>query len=374
MTLRFHSSRLSPHLKKIKKQLKKKRVQTITEDSLKIEEQNLIEKIRTETIKRNRNNITRTEAYFHFYQQFPEIHWAFLGHMVSRNGGWNMTDLKGELLTKLLPKKERENFFSFLERGNWLIFQDVYPQMLLYKESIKRQMNLFYLLPIFGVSKFMKVVWDYYMEEKEDYLLAFALVVNEQSYLENRVIQNSFYKKNVLESIEFKLQELLSLNQILFPYKSNRKTMLMGQTINHFASLHERILLGKRLYHLLFDSELYPAFFKWALQQPHTGSRKDFWPQLFNNVNESIPGKLYKRRIKNCSLKSGSHRIFSPPLQFAWKDVHHDPAEKGDWYKDWRVVHYLEKYNEKVNGDIKNDYCETLEKIELSLVAKETFF
>ena len=52
------------------------------------------------------NNITRTKAYFDIYQKYPEIHWAFLGHMVSRNGGWNMTDLKGDFLTRLLTKKK----------------------------------------------------------------------------------------------------------------------------------------------------------------------------------------------------------------------------------------------------------------------------
>ena len=69
--------------------------------------------------------------------------------MVSRNGGWNMTDLKGGLLSRLLTKKEVESFFTFLERGNWLIFQDAYPQFLVYEESKKRGKNLFYLLSSF---------------------------------------------------------------------------------------------------------------------------------------------------------------------------------------------------------------------------------
>ncbi|WCK52537.1 DUF2515 family protein [Aneurinibacillus sp. Ricciae_BoGa-3] len=87
---------------------------------------------------KNVNNITRTISYYDFYCRHPEIHWAFLGHMVSRNGGWNMTDLKGELLSRLLTEQEQKHFFHFLERGNWLIFQDVFPQFLLYEESLKR--------------------------------------------------------------------------------------------------------------------------------------------------------------------------------------------------------------------------------------------
>ncbi len=87
--------------------------------------------------------MTRTRAYYQFYKRYPEIHWALLGHMVSRNGGWNMTDLKGDLYTKLLSEKDQFTFFSFLERGNWLIFQDVYPQFLLYEQSVKKSKNLF---------------------------------------------------------------------------------------------------------------------------------------------------------------------------------------------------------------------------------------
>lgn len=86
-------------------------------------EQRLIQSIVKHTKNLNKNNVTRTEAYFQFYTNYPEIHWAFLGHMVSRNGGWNMTDLKGDLLTKLLTPDEQLAFFSFLERGNWLIFK-----------------------------------------------------------------------------------------------------------------------------------------------------------------------------------------------------------------------------------------------------------
>ncbi|MDR4948142.1 DUF2515 family protein [Neobacillus cucumis] len=52
-----------------------------------------------------------------------------------------MTDLKGEFLTRLMTKKDRVLFFQFLERGNWLIFQDAYPQFLLYEESLRLKEN-----------------------------------------------------------------------------------------------------------------------------------------------------------------------------------------------------------------------------------------
>lgn len=115
----------------------------VNESDLTIEERKLIQQILIQTEIKNQNNITRTKSYLDVYLRHPEIHWAFLGHMVSRNGGWNMTDLKGDLLSHLLTEQEQQFFFSFLERGNWLIFQDIYPQFLLYEESIKRNKPLF---------------------------------------------------------------------------------------------------------------------------------------------------------------------------------------------------------------------------------------
>lgn len=58
------------------------------------EEEVLLNKIKIKTREANRNNVTRTKAYGDFYLEHPEVHWAYLVHMVSRNGGWNMTDLK----------------------------------------------------------------------------------------------------------------------------------------------------------------------------------------------------------------------------------------------------------------------------------------
>ncbi|OAK74889.1 hypothetical protein ABB05_03345 [Lederbergia galactosidilytica] len=369
---KWSSQKITPELKAIKKELTKRFKVAIHVNQLNDAEYNLIEYIRHETKNRNVDNVTRTNAYLDFYKRFPEIHWAFLGHMVSRNGGWNMTDLKGDLLSRILSSEEQEQFFIFLERGNWLIFQDIYPQLLLYEESVKRNTNLFHLLPLFHVSFFMGAIWNYFFRSRDEYLLTIALIVNEQSYLEKRVIQNPYYQSTVLEKLEFKLQELLDLNQIIFPFFVRKEIQLIGQTIHQFASLHDRILLGKRLYELLFDPENYFSIYKWAIQQPHTGSRKDFWPHLFNDINESVPGHFYQRRIKSCRIKPNAPKIYSPILKFAWNHVDQKEVEKGDWYADWKVIHYLKKDMFKGNGAIDHEYCKTLERIEFAILAKET--
>ncbi|MED1467709.1 DUF2515 domain-containing protein [Bacillus salipaludis] len=329
----------------------------------------LLKQIRLKTQEHNLNNVTRTRAYFEFYQYHPEIHWAFLGHMVSRNGGFNMTDLKGEFLTRLLSKKERNSFFSFLERGNWLIFQDAYPQFLLYRESLTYHKPLFYLFPYLNISTFMETIWNHFWQNHDTYILTMALIVNEQSYLEKRVVQNPQYKKEVFNKLEFKLQDLLSFNQILFPYGNKN---MVGQTLHQFGSVNERILLGKRLYAVLYqDRDIFEGVVEWAKSHPHTGSRKDYWPDVFNHVNEGVPGLAYQLRLKSCRLRPGARKIFSPNLESAWKNRTHPEAEKGDWFHDWRVVDYLKEENESYDGEIKNEYCKTLERLELAALAKK---
>ncbi|MFJ8259279.1 DUF2515 domain-containing protein [Peribacillus asahii] len=359
----------------IKKELKGRSKQPSIKTELSSEERTLIEQIKFKTNKWNQNNITRTKAYLDFYQCHPEVHWAFLGHMVSRNGGWNMTDLKGGLLPRLLTKKECQSFFTFLERGNWLIFQDAFPQFLLYEESIKREKNLFYLLPHFHVSLFMEIIWNQFLEDCDSYTLTIALIINEQSYLELRVIDNPVFKKSIFNTLEFKLQDLLSMNQILFPYLENGKVKLIGETLHHFESLHRRILLGKRLYSILFaDSKRLNKIEQWAYLTPHSGSRKDYWPHIFHDIDEGVPGRLLKRRLKSCQILPGTIRFYSPKLEFVWKDCVHEEAEIKEWYEDWQVVYYLINSEETINGEIEDEYCQTLERIELTTIAKKAIF
>ncbi|MEH6891723.1 DUF2515 domain-containing protein [Bacillus sp. JJ864] len=372
-------SKTMPHsLLDVKNELKKKcenKQLPVKTRKLTEEERMLIHQINDQTRKHNKNNVTRTQAYYRFYLRYPEIQWALLGHMVSRNGGWNMTDLKGELYTRLLSEKDQLTFFSFLERGNWLIFQDVFPQFLLYEQSIKKEKNLFYLLPFFHVSTFMETIWNYFWSTGDCYTLAIATVINEQSYLEKRVIQNEYFKKTVLNSIAFKLYDFFRFNHILFPlYKdeTKQKTLLFGDTIKHFISLHERILLGKRLYSLLFRREnILQRVINWAHDHPHTGSRKDYWPHLFYDVNESFSRAFYERRIKNCQLRKGANRLYSPRFIYAWKDLNHEEAESEDWFEDWRIMDYLIDKGESTDGKIYNEYCKTLEKIELAILVKK---
>lgn len=354
------------------------KVRTATAAPLPAQDQKTVEQIRQETLAHNRDNIDRTRAYLSFYQKHPQIHWALLAHLVSRNAGWSMTDLRGELLPRLLRTKEQQDYFSFLERGNWLIFHDAYPQLLLYEESVRRQTNLFYILPHLGVSTFMQAIWNHFWKTTDKELLTIGLIINEQNYLEEQVMKEPDYQNSVVRTIPFALQELLQLNMILFPHRKvadeqGSSLQLAGERVFHFASLSERISLGKRLYSLLFGGQKrQEAAYTWALEQPHTGSRKDYWPHLFHDVNNTAPGKPYQVKLMNCQLRSEAKRMFSPTLRQVWRPVHHEPPKELDWYKSksdvWRVLTQAE---ETANvAEMSEAYCQALTKIEWAVAAR----
>lgn len=183
--------------RKLKKELvtllKKNKQNTINE--LNLDEQQILEKINQQTTACNLNNVTRTNAYLAFYLKYPQVHWALLAHFVSRNAGWNMTDLKGDLLSKILSETEQNAFFQFMERANWLIFQDAYPQLLLYEESVRQSKPLFHLLSHLGVSSFMQAVWSIFWQQKQSHILTHALIINEQNYIEKEWYKTQFLKK-----------------------------------------------------------------------------------------------------------------------------------------------------------------------------------
>ncbi len=312
-------------------QLQKPSASTDISTQLREHEREIIRIIRMETKQANRNNITRTSAYLQFFLQYPEIHWALLAHMVSRNGGWNMTDLKGEMLFNLLEGRETRDFFTFLDRSNHYIFQDAYPQLLLYRESKKHGRNMSHLLSAFHVSRFIKPFWDFHWKHQNDpelfnlatHMLTWALIINEQQYIQKRIIEDSYFKQNVLQTWEFRLQSVLPLNLVLFPFNEHDRTRKGGTTVDvtgviirRFPSLRQRIKAGKTLYQLLFPGMfVHRGIWSWLIRNPHTASRADYWPHLFCVNPETAATKIY-----------------SPQLQQAWQDIPHPKPERRDWF------------------------------------------
>ncbi len=340
------------------------------------EERELLNHIIGETRRHNRNNVTRTEAYRTVYFHSPELHWSLLAHLVSRNGGWNMTDLKGEWLPRLLMEPQRKELFHFLERCNALIFGDAYPQLLLYQWSRREGRSLFHLLPGLGVSTFMGPVWSQFLREGDSALLSVALIINEQHFIEGRVVQNPAYKPAV-HSLITELQSILQLNGVVFPYgigssdgKSGSGLQLAGLIIEKFSDISERIEFGKRLYAMLFGI---PAVLHgarcFAAAVRHTGSRADYAPSLFQkNMPPRIPPV---EKLAGGKLRKDAPLLYSPELRDAWDDVELKPPEPGDWFHSGdTLAAYFDSLPMPSHFEMSNEYGMILDKLELAALTK----
>lgn len=335
----------------------------------------LIQDIITTTNRLNRNNVTRTIAYYDIYQRHPELHWALLAHMVSRNGGWNMTDLRGEWLPILIAKDRCEDMFEFLERINALIFQDAYPQLLLYEAGRAQKRNLSHLLPSLHVSAFMKPIWDLFWHKRCSELLTVGLIVNEQHYIEGRVVQKEPYR-SLLDSLALKAQALFQLNIIVFPYSQDhlQSHRLAGVILESFSDLSERIGIGKKLYAILFGvPAIHEGVLTFASVSPHTGSRSDYWPQLFATIKKAPPGTNLTEKLDGCKLVAGADRLYSPKLANAWKDRQLEPSDRYDWFSDMKAMDYFSDIALPRSFEITNEYCFALNKLELAALASQKF-
>ncbi|MDN4073220.1 DUF2515 family protein [Fictibacillus terranigra] len=335
-------------------------------------EKSLIRFIKEKTQIHNKNNITRTEAYYHFFKNHREVHWAFLAHMVSRNAGYHMTDLKGEFLPRLLNEEQLFQIYWTLETANSLIFQDVYPQLLLYEESKRRRSSLFHLLKGLETSVFMKPVWEHFWEKRESRILTMALIINEQNFIQDRLIHNSNYSK-ALYSIPFQLQNLLQLTKILFPVRLNQ-TKLAGISVSGFNDLASRIETGKSLYLQLFHERLHPGILRFADQQPHTGSRSDYWREVFTPDSSAYSPHYNKERIGLFRMKKKAVRLYSPRLMGCWGAFHSDVPEQGDWHDG---ITLPDSFRFLLNSNplfIEREHWTDLHHLEGAVLAKQLFF
>ncbi|GGD64902.1 DUF2515 family protein [Paenibacillus nasutitermitis] len=339
-------------------------------------ERSLIYRIQLETERANRNNVTRTEAYRAIYFRCPELHWALLAHMVSRNGGWSMTDLRGELLSRIIPEKQRQTDYILLERINSLIFSDAFPQLLLYEAGKRSRTNYTHLLHAFGVSSFMVGVWTQFWRRRESALLTTALIVNEQHFIEKRVVEQPFYKEHVLSHIMFQLQSPLQTNAIFMPYGAPGagQMKLAGLVLEDFSRLEERIEFGKRLYAILFGiPEVFHGVLAFVRAVPHTGSRADYASHLFafKRTGGRQP-KHYTERISGCRLLPGAKPLYSPRLEDAWPDEPFLPVEGEDWM-EWaeEIGPYFEDLPLPPIFEITNEHCLGINKMELAVLAAE---
>jgi hypothetical protein len=233
----------------------------------------LIKHIMEETEKSNLDNISRTKAYERFFDKNKEIPWSFLASMVSRNAGWNMTDLEGKWFPQSLSKEYRRWLFQTYERANWLIFSDAYPQLLLYEYSKNSGQSFFHLSSAFTISRFIEAEWEIFLSEKNQTRLMISQIINEQHVIQFPVIEHPFYKENVFTSTIYKIQDWLHFSSVILPVCSGR---IYGFSVHDFQNVSKRIELGTKLSHLLFHPNYFPSFYQFSKKTEHTGSRVDY--------------------------------------------------------------------------------------------------
>ncbi|WP_440603173.1 DUF2515 domain-containing protein [Bacillus sp. GB_SG_008] len=312
------------------------------------EEQELVHRIVQQTLLANVDNISRTHAYKEYYERNKEIRWSFLASMVSRNAGWNMTDLEGKYYPKVLSNEIRKQLFLTYERANWLIFLDAYPQLLLYGYSKQMQKPLFHLLQIFSVSIFMEVEWNYFWNQKNEDRLMTALIINEQHIIQKPVIEHPFYQKHVFQTLLFKFQELFHFSAVIFPTVNGK---LYGFSVRQFETLIKRIELGKRLAWLLFHPTYKDSFYTFSSQTVHTGARLDY-EQYFPTFKEQD----------------------TPQLRDVFSVIsHHRDAEK-DWFHSGMNIEELFLFEEpKIDIDITEWFLHKQKQLHLFASLNDLF-
>jgi len=347
--------------------------------SLSLEDEQIGSNIEQETSTLNRNNLTRTNAYWAVFNKYPELHWAFLAHMVSRNGGWSMTDLKGQWLPQLQNQKHTADIFKLLESCNSLIFGDAYPQLRLYIESKRIGRSLFGLLPRFGVSSFMIPFWNRFWMDGNPVPLTEALIINEQHFIQLRVVEDAYYKRNVLDTLSFRSQPWLQLNQIVFPlwpkaqHGQGVPMRLVGRVLERFEDLDERIRFGISLYGILFGySDVLQRTTAFASHVSHSGSRADYWPHRFTSVlTPKADSESDRSDIAAGPVRPGIW--LSPTLSEAWMDQAIHPAKKGDWFQSMDVISYLQPPKPPRIIDMTHEHLFGQNKLQAAVLLERSF-
>lgn len=296
------------------------------------DERKIVQEIKQHTKLRNKDNITRTEAYFNYFLVHPEIKWSFLASMVSRNGGYNMCDLEGKYFSQLLEVSFRKRLFLTYERANWLIFFDVFPQLLIYDYSTKLNRPLFHLLKFFQVSQFIQSEWEIFWEERNEKRLITALIINEQNIIQKPIIEHPIYNKEVFQTFIFQFEDWLHFSCVVFPTCGGE---LYGASVNGFRKLEKRIDLGKRLADILFQPRLFPHFFEFAKKQTHTGSRHDFERFFTTKQCKTTPFLRTTYPIVSHHIHEKidwSRRSRVPKTWLKGKVRHKHPIHLSDWY------------------------------------------
>jgi outer membrane protein OmpA-like peptidoglycan-associated protein len=331
----------------------------VTSSRLEFELNRRISLVQSENI----DNLSRTKFYLQYWRRHPEILWSLFAHLISRNAGYQISDTfryaaiaekirSGSLAVSsifspisgisILPLSEllQLDFVEvrrFIEVGNFLIFSDVSKHLVAYEFAKDLHLAgtytpiVFRLLSKLGVDKFIIEEWinffkiasgnNFYKSipspERsfpEIERMTHALIINEQSYLEEALINptstafkyiNPVSKSSIIGALYSRDvgSVILPWSQVITPGDAE---IFFVHRVKNFIELRSRINTGRNQFWAAFLSTGFDSggFKRWANSgASHSGSRMDYDPQNFDSFTGGV-------NIHSPILARGS---FSPP-------------------------------------------------------------
>lgn len=301
-------------------------------------------RILRERRSQNRNNLTRSDYYLAFWRDHPEIPWALMANLVSRNAGYQMSDLERYyqlapvlvLTVRIDPRLALSapalqalcvTTFAYLETGNFLILRDVLPVLETYRFARQFPEHRSELLGMlrerafdadpFVVDELERFIdqasqasWFANWRDDPAQLAAirrftFALVSNEQNQIEDRLVNpgiGSRYFGPFGYGINAVIRGMaaLGLTRLVFPLGAagGAELQLLIYEVSDFVNLGGRIDTGRDLFVHLFErgAERYQRAVAWARRRPtHTASRSDYNPTNFTPNKSALVrrGRIY---------------------------------------------------------------------------------
>jgi peptidoglycan hydrolase-like protein with peptidoglycan-binding domain len=293
----------------------------------------------------NLNNLTRTEFYSRYAARHPEVPWSLLASLVSRNAGYNFTDIERyRMLSGLIPPLPFVGVSAqisllfierFLESGNFLIFNDVFPQLLAYelaKEAFldtgdsNCQTLLLSLTRIAGVEAEVSLEWFNFfnMAVSENFFVgrsapstdprivrhSVGLISNEQNYLEHHLMDpvpgTPLYMDHpfmpvgktavtILTDVVFPVMARLKLTRLVFSSTPTGPAATASEIFQHFvgnfANVDDRIDTGRELYFGVFMAAAARrnGIDRFQKAVPHSASRVDYDSDHFTKSLFKLP-------------------------------------------------------------------------------------
>ncbi|MNC35864.1 hypothetical protein D3C75_843610 [compost metagenome] len=203
--------------------------------------------------------------------------------------------------------------------------------------------------------------------------------MNEQHYIEDRVVQNPYFRRHVLERPTFRFQAELQETQVVFPYRQITQSRteghtpwrLCGVTLERFSRLKERIEVGKALYAILFGNPIIRGgVHAFAAAHPHTGSRADYQPALYSAAQKTSPRSVAAERLNGYGVRAGVPPFYSPRLAEAWTDRPFEAPGGSDWFTEPGQTRPFGPAKAPRALDMTGEACLGLYKLELAGILK----